>query len=127
MYFYIKRGLVIMDPCVQEKEVARLSQAVKDIQHDIITLKEDKAEMKVYVSLILERLDKIDSKIGNLDRDTVNVGDVVTTVMKETLATVSTNNSNNTKTWQLVITELIKLVATVGALIAGIKLSGIIP
>jgi len=116
-----------MDPCVQEKEVARLSQAVKDIQHDIITLKEDKAEMKVYVSLILERLDKIDSKIGNLDRDTVNVGDVVTTVMKETLATVSTNNSNNTKTWQLVITELIKLVATVGALIAGIKLSGIIP
>jgi hypothetical protein len=74
-----------------------LEDRVTRLEEDVSDLKINQAETKVYVKQIFERLEDL-----------------------KTLFTTGTKNNNST--WLEVSKELIKLVAIVGGIIAGVKL-----
>lgn len=93
-----------MEPCTQKDNISNMKDDIKDLKDqvrsntsDINALKEDRAETKIYVKQIFERIEDL-----------------------KTLFTASNKNSNSA--WIEIVKELIKLVAIVGGIIAGVKL-----
>lgn len=82
-----------------ESDIEELKETVKIHSNDIVALKQNQAETRIYVKQIFERIDdlKVLFKSGNAD---------------------------NNKTWSKIVIELIKAIGIVGGIIAGIKIFG---
>lgn len=96
-----------------EREIAEIKQMAKENATEITMLRESQTEMKVYIKQIFERLDDIKfmfstsyTNIANL----VNTGKDTSGMMKDM-----------NQSWVKVVVEIIKLVALVAGIIAGIK------
>lgn len=90
--------------CIEERRIKNIEDDIDELKkenkkhaEDIVLIKENQAETRVYVKQIFERID--DLKM----------------LFKE-------GNKENNNTWSKIVLELIKAIGVVGGIIAGIKL-----
>jgi len=82
-----------------EDDIEELKETVKIHSSDIVELKQNQAETRIYVKQIFERID--DLKV-----------------------LFKSGNSDNNKIWSKIVIELIKAISIVGGIIAAIKIIG---
>jgi ribulose 1,5-bisphosphate carboxylase large subunit-like protein len=111
------------DPCLNEKEFVRINERLKVIETDVSDLKQDRAETKVYVRLILEKIDNIKERLDSMSKTDADSISKTLTKTVETLMEIKAQEQaevTNKKTWQPIVMELIKLLATCLAIIGGV-------
>jgi archaellum component FlaC len=93
-----------MDPCTEKRRFENIESDVKELKditrahsNDIIALKEGHAETRIYVKQIFERIDDL-----------------------KVLFKTGTNENNST--WSKIVMELIKAIAIIAGIVAGVKL-----
>lgn len=91
-------------PCTEERRFQNIEDDIKKLfaakekhDSDIASLNQSQTETKIYVKQIFERLDDIKSLF-------------------------TTGNQSTNATWSKIVIELIKSIATIAAIIAGIKI-----
>lgn len=100
-----------MDPCIQEKEMARLEVRLTALEEVVATLKDGHTETKIYIKMVLDAMADIKQQMKGIMQDLQNRP-------IETQKIFETAN----KAWLPVVLELIKMVALIAGIVAGIKL-----
>lgn len=101
--------MILSDPCTNERRFCNIEEDIRELKDqnitmlmDISSLKEDRAETRVYVKQIFERLDDL----------------------KEIFQSESKSKNINDKFWGDLVYKLIAVIITISLALAGLKSTG---
>ena len=100
-----------MEPCIQEKELARFDVRLTALEEVVANLKEGHTETKIYIKMVLDAMAELKQQMKGIMTDLQNRP-------IETAKAIETAS----KAWSPIVLELIKTIVLIAGIVAGIKL-----